>query len=308
MQIDLIGEEIQERMWPKGESTKLAFPPIEHPGNREMAEAAHRWIEEEERIPRESRIMVDRHGSGVPGVEAPRAERRARPNRTERIPQRRHPMQRRPYLEADPYETMSPPPPPDLSDVPVETTPPKVETKQPAQRRDTSSGRRLTIESESAPPDNALVKEAYRMVGKMEKADKEALMKYFDSANIKYFGESVDPTVVAWCAVYLNAALKKAGYVPLDTDTYAARGYMNYGTEGTGAVGDIVVWENHVAIIVQKMGNVIKVLGGNQKDGVTIANKADLDAKMTFLGYRKPVQSEQSRGNSRNTRRSRFTG
>lgn len=311
LQIDLIGQEIQNRMWPGSVNTEtesrprdVFIPPIEHPGNRAAAEAAHQRVEADRAGQRESRILVPRREIDLPEVEAPRAERKGKPNPLPRKTGGRDYMRWR--EEQGGIETQTtPPPPPDLEGVPVETTPP-----EPTQRADTSSGRARTMKAEAAPPDNPLVKEAYRMVGKMEDTDKAALMKYFDDAKIKYFGESVDPTIVAWCAVYLNAALIKAGYVPLDTETYAARGFMNYGTEGTGAVGDIIVYDNHVGIIVQKSGSVIKILGGNQKDGVTVIDKSELDKKMSeqgkaFLGYRKPVQTRGSRRNPRG--RSRFS-
>lgn len=196
---------------------------------------------------------------------------------------------------------MAPPPPPDLEDVPVETTPPKQEKSQIS---DTSVGRKRAMGMDATTPDNPLLKEAYKMLGKMELKDKTALMKYFDAANLKYFGESIDPTIVAWCAVYLDAVLKNAGYTSLKTGTYRAKEYMNYGTEGTGAVGDIAVWENHVGIVVEVGDGVVKILGGNQKDGVTIVDKKYLDNATNFLGYRKPVKADA--GSSR--KRSRFTG
>lgn len=166
---------------------------------------------------------------------------------------------------------LEPPLPPDLVDVPVQTTP-----IQP-----TSAGQQPT----------PLIQEANKWLGKMEAADKNDLMKYFDEAEIKYFGQSVDPTKVPWCAVFLNAALKKSGYKPLATDTYSARGFMKYGTESTGQVGDIAVWENHVGIVVE-VGETIKILGGNQKDGVTITEKSEIDKKANgFLGYRTPIRN-----------------
>jgi hypothetical protein len=278
------------------------IPPVDVPGLEERAAAADAEARERREgmgVSGSGRDQIPRRRLDLPEVDAPPAERKGKPNPLQRTPQKRHPMQRRPYLEADPYEeATTPPPPPDLEDVPVETTPPK--------KADTSAGRARKMDVESAPPDNPLIKESYRMLGKMEQADKAALMKYFDEANIKYFGGSVDPTVVAWCAVYLNAVLTKAGYVPLDTESYAAREYMNYGTEGTGRVGDIAVWDNHVGIVVEG-GNIIKILGGNQKDGVTIADKVDIDKKTNFLGYRKPMATRTSRRNSRTSRgNSRF--
>ena len=185
-------------------------------------------------------------------------------------------------------EAETPPPPPNLDDVRVSKTP----IKSIAQA-DTSTGRYRRMESDDVrSKQTPLITEANKWVGKMEDKDKTSLMKYFDAQGISYFGESVDPTKVFWCAVFLNAALIKSGYEPLKTETYAAREFMTYGTESTGNVGDIAVWKNHTGIVVQ-VGNKIKILGGNQKDGVTIADKDEIDKNADFLGYRKPTKLQR---------------
>ena len=271
----------QRNQWGSGGTesveTDPTVPAIPAPGVSERAEEAHEQAKSRWKRPGGQNTIPRREP-----VEPPPAERKGKSNRLENPPAERS-VGRFREMEAE-----APPPPPDLDNVRASKTPIK------SVKSDTSSGSRykrtksdtvMAKQSSTTP----LINEANKWVGKMEKKDKTSLMKYFDAQGIEYFGESFDPTTTPWCAAFLESALKKAGYETLGTETYAAREYMKYGTESTGEVGDIAVWENHVGIVV-KFGTKIKILGGNQKDGVTIVDKEELDKKTRFLGYRTPVK------------------
>ena len=251
----------------------------------------------QEQVPRQNTIrrlpapeLEDVENVGSVEILPPQAERRGKPNP---IGTTRQPGRRRALPSADTQEEgTTPPPPPNLEDVKVETTP--VKPKSTAKRADTSMGKFRKMEADDTRGGwTPLVVSANRWVGKNEQKDKTALMKYFDAHGIEYNGKSFDPTKTPWCAAFLNAALMDAGYEPLATNSYAAREYINYGTEGTGEVGDIAVWQNHVGIVLSVAGDKIRILGGNQKDGVTIIDKSELDKKTNFLGYRTPVAQQQ---------------
>lgn len=87
----------------------------------------------------------------------------------------------------------------------------------------------------------------------------------------------------AWCAIYVGGVLKRAGIKP--TGSAAARSYTNWGLNvfdqgivriPLGAVGVFDrppnAWEGHVGYLVGHTSNgMLKVLSGNQKDQVSIA-------------------------------------
>lgn len=143
-------------------------------------------------------------------------------------------------------------------------------------------------------PENEQITFANGFVGLSEKKDKAKLMGLFDKHNVKYLGESVDPEKTPWCAAFVWAILAEKGYDYLPTLT--AREYSAYGEAGTGKDGDLAVWYNpetrsgHVGFVV-KTEDGIKILGGNQKNHVSLADRGQFDRRMTFLGYRTPVRS-----------------
>jgi uncharacterized protein (TIGR02594 family) len=94
-----------------------------------------------------------------------------------------------------------------------------------------------------------------------------------------------------WCAAFVSAQLEN-GCVK-SARTGWARGYLKWGRKLTGpAVGAVVVFSRgpkfgHVGFVVGKDANGnLMVLGGNQKDAVTIA----AFATDRVLGYRWPKE------------------
>lgn len=85
--------------------------------------------------------------------------------------------------------------------------------------------------------------------------------------------------VVAWCAAFVGAMLTRAG--ARGTGTLLARDYLKWGQPvdlAEAREGDIVVfsrgnstWQGHVGFFVRRAGTHIEVLGGNQRDQVSIA-------------------------------------
>lgn len=84
---------------------------------------------------------------------------------------------------------------------------------------------------------------------------------------------------VAWCAAFVGAMLHRAGLK--GTGKLTARSYLEWG-EPVGLAdakpGDIVIfsrgnsaWQGHVAFFSSRKGAFIEVVGGNQRDSVSIA-------------------------------------
>jgi uncharacterized protein (TIGR02594 family) len=100
---------------------------------------------------------------------------------------------------------------------------------------------------------------------------------------------------VPWCAAFVGAVLKKAGIKP--SGSLMARSYLNWGQPiSVPKPGAIVVFrrgtppQGHVAFFLKDEGRTISVVGGNQRDAVTIASYP----KSRVLGYRWPSEGKQA--------------
>lgn len=95
----------------------------------------------------------------------------------------------------------------------------------------------------------------------------------------------------AWCAAFVGATLRRAGY--LSTGTLLARDYLKFGQKVTKPKrGDIVVfprgnstWQGHVGFVAGIDENYVYVLGGNQANAVNVTRYSRAKA----LGFRRPV-------------------
>ena len=104
----------------------------------------------------------------------------------------------------------------------------------------------------------------------------------------------VDDDETAWCAAFVNAMLGRAGVQ--GTDSLLARSFLKWGHPlRVPQPGCIVVfkrgsstWQGHVAFYIGDGPGIIRVLGGNQRNSVSIANYRDAD----WLAYRWPVAVE----------------
>jgi uncharacterized protein (TIGR02594 family) len=103
----------------------------------------------------------------------------------------------------------------------------------------------------------------------------------------------VDNDETAWCAAAVGSWLERSGLK--STGRLNARSYLDWGIEvdlDDAQPGDVVIfsrgdpngWQGHVALFVEKAGQFIKVLGGNQKDKVSYANYSE----DKLLGVRRP--------------------
>lgn len=96
----------------------------------------------------------------------------------------------------------------------------------------------------------------------------------------EFFPDITDDSKVAWCSIFLHIIAKEAGYNLRKDGT--ARSWLTHGEViqfNDAEPGDIVIfwrgspggWQGHVALFVNWKGDDgVRVLGGNQSDGVNI--------------------------------------
>lgn len=118
--------------------------------------------------------------------------------------------------------------------------------------------------------------------------DEIGTLEWADGSNPKvvaYFRDAGQPGVkddaTAWCAAFVGAMLARAG--SRGTGTLLARDYLKWGRAvdlSDAQPGDIVVfrrgtssWQGHVGFLVGRNGAFLDVLGGNQRDQVSIARQ-----------------------------------
>jgi uncharacterized protein (TIGR02594 family) len=132
---------------------------------------------------------------------------------------------------------------------------------------------------------------AREFLGKSETVDAKSLSSFFEKSG----GQKLDPSVTAWCAAFVNAALGRAGYK--GTGSLMARSFLNFGTPVKDASpGDVAVLARgdrngpygHVGFvegIVTKNGKqFVRMLGGNQSNKVSVQDYPMADV----LGFRRP--------------------
>lgn len=118
-------------------------------------------------------------------------------------------------------------------------------------------------------------------------ADNPKVMAYYRDAG----HPEIDHDETPWCAAFVGAMLKRAGYP--HTASLAARSYCTYGVGlDDPEPGCIMVmkrggnsWQGHVGFYLADAGSNIRVLGGNQRDAVNISEYP----KSEVLAYRMPV-------------------
>lgn len=111
-------------------------------------------------------------------------------------------------------------------------------------------------------------------------ANNPVVQQYYEDA-----GSGKQPDSVPWCAAFVGAMLERSGW--RGTGLLAARSYLNWGEKLKKPIDGCIVilkrgnssWQGHVGFYYKG-----KLLGGNQKDMVSIApyNKGSV------LGYRWP--------------------
>lgn len=116
---------------------------------------------------------------------------------------------------------------------------------------------------------------AAKQLGMNERDQRSALTEYLANG-----GVSLDPSVTAWCAAYVNATLAQSGQK--GTGSNMARSFETWGSEVKDPQrGDLAVFSRgdpsgpmgHVGFFDgYNEDGTIRVLGGNQGDGVSISS------------------------------------
>lgn len=101
---------------------------------------------------------------------------------------------------------------------------------------------------------------------------------------IQYYADAGHPEITTdatpWCAAFVGSVLAKCGLQ--GSGSLAAQSYRKWGEAASiesAEIGDIVVfergkrggWQGHVGFYAGRVGEKIRVLGGNQKDQVNIS-------------------------------------
>jgi uncharacterized protein (TIGR02594 family) len=119
--------------------------------------------------------------------------------------------------------------------------------------------------------------------------DAPEILRYFREAG----DTSVETEATPWCAAFLGAMLKRAGYV--GTGSLLARSYLDWGDPLDAArLGAVVVLSRgddpnagHIGFLLSDTNGKLYLLGGNQSDAVTVAG---FD-KARLLGLRWPKEN-----------------
>lgn len=132
---------------------------------------------------------------------------------------------------------------------------------------------------------------AAKQIGLNESDKAPALREYLANG-----GQNLDPATTAWCAAFVNATLQQSG--GQGTGKLNARSFLDWGQEvadpqrGDVAVfsrGDPNGWQGHVGFFDgYNEDGTVRVLGGNQNDGVNIANYS----QNALLGFRRGGQPQ----------------
>jgi uncharacterized protein (TIGR02594 family) len=100
------------------------------------------------------------------------------------------------------------------------------------------------------------------------------ILKYFEEIGFSW----VKDDETSWCSAFVNACAKRAGFEY--SGKLDARSWLNVGHDVKDPIpGDIVVfwredknsWKGHVGVYINRIGDFIYVLGGNQSNMVNIA-------------------------------------
>lgn len=143
---------------------------------------------------------------------------------------------------------------------------------------------------------------AYLSIAESQRGTKETpgpgdnpdVVKYLRTTNIGSPEQDNDET--PWCSAFVNWVAEEArkranGMSPKGTGRANARSWLDWGLAAPGPLrGAVVIFkrgtppQGHVAFCIDRQGDRIRVIGGNQSDAVTIASYPIADV----LGYRIP--------------------
>ena len=150
--------------------------------------------------------------------------------------------------------------------------------------------------------------EAEKLLGQKEirgsQHNTEIVKLFKDSGNA-----GVTRDEVAWCAAYVGATLRRAGY--LSTGSLAARSYEQYGKTLPGpqkyCIGVMKQvnsgWRGHVGYVVDFNDKYVWMLGGNQSNRVKITRYSRNSGRLRFTAFVSPVKSIKSDDIGRRSRK-----
>lgn len=138
---------------------------------------------------------------------------------------------------------------------------------------------------------------SYLDLAKSEIGIKEGAGNKDNPVVLRYYADAGHPEIehdeTPWCAAFVGSVLARSG-LP-NTGSLEARSYLKYGKKLTKPVpGCIVVfwrespssWQGHVGFVYADLGDTLQVLGGNQRDSVSLQEFP----KSQVLGYRMPIE------------------
>ena len=133
-----------------------------------------------------------------------------------------------------------------------------------------------------------IIREAYKLLGVTEVNGKDhnpTILKWADELGLKNVYTSDE---IPWCGLFIAYVVKKADKIPVDGPLWA-RNWLKFGTKQKDAgLGDILVFSRgsggHVGIYVGEDSKCYHVLGGNQRDRVSVTRIV----KSRLLGIRRP--------------------
>lgn len=154
----------------------------------------------------------------------------------------------------------------------------------------------MAHEGELEERDPLWLKAAKKELGVREIPGREANTRVVEYFKASGHGRIVDDET-AWCSAFVNWAMAQAGI--RGTMALNARSWLHWGKElKVPKKGAVCVfsrgssgWQGHVGFWVGESGDKIRILGGNQSDGVTIGSYS----KSRLIGMRWPLTSGRSR-------------
>ncbi len=142
------------------------------------------------------------------------------------------------------------------------------------------------------------MKPAYIVEAEKLKGEREIKGSRHNMDIVKLYADSGNPGVtrdeVAWCAAFVGATLRRAGYK--STGSLAARSYESYGTKLPGpqkyCIGVMKWvnsgWKGHVGYVVDYNSKYVWMLGGNQSDSVKISRYPRHGGRLRFTAFVSP--------------------
>lgn len=147
----------------------------------------------------------------------------------------------------------------------------------------------------SLPP---LIEHSLPLIGVQEKygpGSNQTIIEWANTVGSRALGIPYTDDSTAWCGLYIAYIARSAGFT-LPKIAIRAKSWINFGTAAVRpGFGDVLVFDRagggHVAIYVGEDAAAYHVLGGNQKDSVSITR---IDRKR-MVAARRPLYEKTSK-------------